>query len=179
MYVIFFKRDLRVLKLVASEPETLSLSTLISNAIILINLNSLRSHLADKTQLLLAIVTVLQIVVQKICLLPACVFIESIKALLRVTSLVVQWLKLHIPNARGSIPSQGIRFPHATTRVSLVAQTGKNLAPMQETGVSSFSREDHLEKGMAIHSRILACRVPWTKEPGGLQSVGVQRVEHN
>jgi len=179
LYVIFFKRDLSVLKLVASEPETLSLSTLIPNAIILINLNSLRSHLADKIQLLLATVTVLQTVVQKICLLPACVFIESIKILLRVTSLVVQGLKLHIPNAGGSIPGQGIRFPQAMTRASLVAQTVKNLPPMQETGVSSLSRENPLEKGMATHSSILAWRVPWTEEPGGLQSVGLQRVEHD
>ena len=55
----------------------------------------------------------------------------------------------------------------------------KNLPPMQETGVSSLSRENPLEKGMATHSSILAWRVPWTEEPGGLQSVGLQRVEHD
>ena len=178
MCVIFFKRDLGVLKLVASEPETLSLSTLISNAIILINLNCLRSYLADKIQLLLATVTVLQTVVQKICLLPACVFIESIRILLSVTPLVVQWLKQGVlAPCRGSIPGWGIRFPYATTRASLVAQTVKNLPPMQETRVSSLSRENPLEKGMATYSSILAWRVPWTEERGGLQPVGLQRVE--
>ena len=51
---------------------------------------------------------------------------------------------------------------------SLVAQTVKNLPAMQETWVRSLGQEDALEKGMATHSSILACRVPWTEEPGGL-----------
>ena len=54
----------------------------------------------------------------------------------------------------------------------------KNLLSMKETWVGSLGREDHLEKGMAIHSSILAWRIPWTEEPGGLQSVGSQNVEH-
>ena len=50
---------------------------------------------------------------------------------------------------------------------------------MQETRVQSLGREDTLEKGMATHSSILAWKTPWTKEPGGLQSMGLQRVGHN
>ena len=52
----------------------------------------------------------------------------------------------------------------------------KNPPAMQETQVQSLSREDFLEKDMATHSRILAWRIPWTEEPGGLQSIGSQRV---
>ena len=50
---------------------------------------------------------------------------------------------------------------------------------MQETWVLSLGREDPLEKGMATHSSILAWRIPWTGEPGWLQSMGLQRVGHN
>ena len=46
----------------------------------------------------------------------------------------------------------------------------KNLPAVQETWVQSLNREDLLEKGKAIHSSILAWRIPWTEEPGGLQS---------
>ena len=53
----------------------------------------------------------------------------------------------------------------------------KNLPAMQETQVQSLGR-DALEKGMAAHSRILAWRISWTEEPGGLQSMGSQRVGH-
>ena len=52
----------------------------------------------------------------------------------------------------------------------------KKLPAMQETSVQSLSWEDPLEKGMATHSSILAWRIPWTEEPGGLQSMGSQRV---
>ena len=48
----------------------------------------------------------------------------------------------------------------------------KHLRTVQETQVQSLGREDPLERGMAIHSSILAWRIPWTEEPGGLQSVG-------
>ena len=50
----------------------------------------------------------------------------------------------------------------------------KNLPTMQETQVRSLGWEDPLEKGMATHSSILAQRIPWTEEPGGLQSMGSQ-----
>ena len=50
---------------------------------------------------------------------------------------------------------------------------------MQETQVQSLGQEDPLEKGMITHSRILAWRIPWTEEAGGLQSMGLQRVGQN
>ena len=58
--------------------------------------------------------------------------------------------------------------------VSLIAQTVKNLPAMQETPVRFLGREDPLEEGMATHSSIFAWRIPWTEEPGGLQSMGLQ-----
>ena len=60
-----------------------------------------------------------------------------------------------------------------------MAQTIKNLPAMQETRVLSLGQKDPLEKGMATHSSILAWEVPWIEEPGGLQSIGPQRVRHN
>ena len=62
---------------------------------------------------------------------------------------------------------------------SLVAQTIKLLSTMQETRVKSLGWEDLLEKEMATHSSILAWKIPWTEKPGGLQSMGSQRVGHN
>ena len=60
---------------------------------------------------------------------------------------------------------------------SVVAQTVKNMPAMQETWVPSPGQEDPLEKGMATHSSsIHAWRIPWTEEPGGLQSTGSPRV---
>ena len=58
---------------------------------------------------------------------------------------------------------------------SLVAQMVKNLPAVQETRLQSLGREDTLEKGMATHSSILAWRIPWTEEPGGLRSMGVAK----
>ena len=60
-----------------------------------------------------------------------------------------------------------------------MAQTVNNLPAIQETWVQSLGQEDPLEKGMATHSSILAWRIPWTEEPGGLQFVGSQRVRHD
>ena len=60
-----------------------------------------------------------------------------------------------------------------------VAQTVKNLPAIQETRVQSLDQKDSLEKGLAIHSSIPAWRIPWTEEPGELQSVGLQRVRHH
>ena len=63
---------------------------------------------------------------------------------------------------------------------SLVAQMVKNLpAVQQKAWVHSLSWEDPLEEGMATHCSILAWRIPWTEEPGGLQSMGSHRVRHN
>ena len=57
---------------------------------------------------------------------------------------------------------------------SLVTQVVENLPAMRETWVQSLDQEDLLEKGMATHSSILAWEIPWTKEPGRLQSMGLQ-----
>ena len=62
---------------------------------------------------------------------------------------------------------------------SLVAQMVKNLLAMQETQVRSLGREDPLEKEMAAHSSTIAWKIPWTEEPGRLQSMGSQRVGHD
>ena len=61
----------------------------------------------------------------------------------------------------------------------LGAQMVKNLCAMQETRIQSLGWEDPLEKRMAIHSSILAWRISWTEEPGGLQSMGSQRIGHD
>ena len=55
----------------------------------------------------------------------------------------------------------------------------KNLPAMQETWVRSLGQEDPLGKGMATHINILAWEIPWTEEPGGLQSMGLQRVRYD
>ena len=60
-----------------------------------------------------------------------------------------------------------------------MAQTVKNLSAMQETWLRSLDQEDPLEKDMATHSSILAWSIPWTEEPGGLQSLRFQRVGHD
>ena len=66
-----------------------------------------------------------------------------------------------------------------TARASLVAHMVKNPPATQETWVWSLGWEDPLEEGMAPHSSILARKIPWTEEPGGLQSMGSLRVGHN
>ena len=76
------------------------------------------------------------------------------------------------------------RFPRVLffipgTWTSLVAQTVKCLSTMRKTWVRSLGREDPLEKEMAIHSSTLAWKIPWTEEPGRLQSMGSQRVRHD
>ena len=60
-----------------------------------------------------------------------------------------------------------------------VAQMVKNLPAMQEIQVRSLGQEDPLEKEMAIHSSVLAWKIPWTEESGGLQCMGSQRVGHD
>ena len=62
---------------------------------------------------------------------------------------------------------------------SLVAQTVKNLPAVRETWVWSLGWEDPLDEGMAAHSSILAWKIPWTEEPGGIQSTGSQRVRRD
>ena len=60
-----------------------------------------------------------------------------------------------------------------------MAQTVKNPPAVCETWVPCLCQEDSLEKDMATHSSILPWRIPWTEEPGGLQSIGSQRVRHD
>ena len=60
-----------------------------------------------------------------------------------------------------------------------MAQMVKNPPAIQENWVQSLGQEDLLQKGMPTHSSILAWRIPWTEEPGGLQSMGLQRVRHD
>ena len=68
---------------------------------------------------------------------------------------------------------------HEVAKTSLVAQTVKRLSTMRETRVRSLGWEDPLEKEIAIHSSTIAWKIPWTEEPGRLQSMGSQRVGHN
>ena len=72
----------------------------------------------------------------------------------------------------GRSTGEGIGYPLRYSWASLVAQLVKNSPAMQETWVRSLGWEDPLEKGMATHSSILAWRIPWTEEPGRLQSMG-------
>ena len=60
-----------------------------------------------------------------------------------------------------------------------MAQMVKNLSAIQETQIQSLSQEDPLEKRMTTHSSILSRRIPWTEEPGELQSMESQRVRHD
>ena len=63
--------------------------------------------------------------------------------------------------------------------IPFVAQMVKNLSAMQEMWVQSLGQEDPLEKKMSIHSSVLAWKIPWTDESGGLQSMESQRVRHD
>ena len=63
--------------------------------------------------------------------------------------------------------------------MTILVQTVKNQSVVWEALVQSLGREDPLEKEMATHSSLLAWRMPWTEEPGGLQSMGPQRVGHD
>ena len=77
--------------------------------------------------------------------------------------------RVFINIARTSVCSRGF----------LVAQMVKNLPAVQETWIHSLDWKSPLGKGRATHSSILAWRIPWTQEPGSLQSIGLQRVGHD
>ena len=79
----------------------------------------------------------------------------------------------------GRSSGEGINYPLQYSWASLVAQMVKNLPAMWEAWVWSLGWEDPLEKGKATHSSILTWIFPWTEEPGGLQSMGLQRVGHD
>ena len=90
-------------------------------------------------------------------------------------SLVLHWRMIDSQERMRTLNSDLIWTPGA----SLVAQSVKNLPAAQETWVQSLGWEDPLEKEMATHSSILAWKISWTEEPGGLQSMGSQRVGHD
>ena len=79
----------------------------------------------------------------------------------------------------GSSPGEGIGDPLQYSWASLVAQMVKNPPVMQETWVQSLDEEDPLEKEKTTYSSVLAWRIPWTEQPGRLQSMGSQRVGHH
>ena len=79
----------------------------------------------------------------------------------------------------GRSPGEGIGYPLQYSWASLVAQTVKKPPAMWVTWVRSLGWEDPLEEGMATHFRILAWRIPWTEEPGRLESMESQRVRHD
>ena len=83
----------------------------------------------------------------------------------------------HTPQLRSSPSFQLPTLTHHQT--SLVAQKVKTPPAMQETRVQSLGWKDPLEKEMATHFSILAWKIPWTRESGGLQSTGLQRIRHN
>ena len=88
----------------------------------------------------------------------------------------------HVHAAREGLklgPESGFYGFHHTTLLLKVAQIVKILPAMQETRLRSLGWEDSLEKGMATHSSIVDGRIPWTEEPGGLQSMGTQTVGHD
>ena len=79
----------------------------------------------------------------------------------------------------GRSPGEGTGYPLQYSQASVVAQTVKNLPAMRETWVQSLGWEDPPEEGMATHSNILAWRIPWTQEPGRLQTMGSQKGRHD
>ena len=79
----------------------------------------------------------------------------------------------------GRSPGEGIDYPLQFSWASLVAQLVKNPPAVQETWVQSLGWEDPLEEGKATHSIILAWKIPWTEEPGRLQSMRSQRIRHD
>ena len=79
------------------------------------------------------------------------------------------------PHEIMSLSSTVVGFPGG----SVVKKNLPAMQELQETRVRSLGQRDPVEEGMATHSSILACRIPWTEEPGGLQSLGSQRVRHD
>ena len=86
---------------------------------------------------------------------------------------------IHLPNPLGirTLFSTSVSLQIRSSMLLSVAQAVKNLPAVQETWVRFLGVEDPLEKGMAIHSSILAWRIPWTEKPGRLQSMGSQELD--
>ena len=83
-----------------------------------------------------------------------------------------------IPGSARS-PGEGISYPLQYSWASLVAQSVKNPPAMQRTRFDPWVGKFPLEKGMVTHFSMLAWRIPWTEDPDGLQSMGLQRVAHD
>ena len=79
----------------------------------------------------------------------------------------------------GRSAGEGIGYPLQCSCTSLVAQLVQTLPAMWEIWIQSLGCIDPPEKGKATHSSVLAWRIPWTEEPGGLQSMGLQRIRHD
>ena len=109
------------------------------------------------------------------CSLPG----SSVQGILQAR--ILEWVAM--PSSRG--PSQPRDHTHSYVScigrwvASLVAQRVKRLPTVQQTWVRALGQEDTLEKEMAPHSSTLAWKIPWTEEPGRLQSTGSQRVGHD
>ena len=88
-------------------------------------------------------------------------------------------LQIYIQNNMDVVSSVEFGQPTTLDGASLVAQRLKRLPGMRENRVRSLGWEDPLEKEMATHSSTLAWKIPWTEEPGRLQSMGSQRVRHD
>ena len=101
-------------------------------------------------------------------------FLKKVSLFLRRELMIIQ---------QSNLSCSGVCFSLSSVPMilwaSLVVQRLKHLPGMRETRVRSLGWEDSLEKEMAIHSSTLAWRIPWREEPGGLQSMGSQRVRHN
>ena len=112
------------------------------------------------------------------------IFTKQLKALSK--QFILKWLK-DIVKAQAVVVIITTKSPRKVKiflkvgflQSSLVAQMVKHLSTMQETWVRSRGRDDPLEKEMATHSSTLAWKIPWTEEPGRLQSIGSQRVRHD
>ena len=86
---------------------------------------------------------------------------------------------LHRPDFLCGSQKDGVDRAYRRRRTSLVAQTVKRLSTMRETRVPSLGWEGPLKKEMPVHSSTIARKIPWTEEPGRLQSMGSQRVGHD
>jgi len=79
----------------------------------------------------------------------------------------------------GYLPGSGVETGSPALQADSLTSEPQGMQETQETRVQSLGWEDPLEKEMATHSSILAWRIPWTEEPGGVQAMGLQRVGHD